>query len=235
MKFKVLYIFYFLSGLLYIILQDRSSFITGLVMKALIIPILLILFIVNLRSNLNRLHSLMFAALFFSWAGDVILEFSGRNGELFIPGLGCFLLAHVMYLTVFFITPGKNVIFNKRIYLLIPVLIYGTGLVYFLYNDLAEMRIPVILYAAVILTMLAGAINRIEKVNRKSYLMVLAGAILFLISDSALAINKFSYRFESSDIVIMSTYVLAQFLIVTGYIKQIGEKIVLGHNEEKTS
>jgi uncharacterized membrane protein YhhN len=220
MKFKVLYIFYFLSGFLYIILQDKSYFLPGLLTKAVIIPILMVIFTGNLRSNPDRLHRLMFAGLFFSWAGDVILEFTEINGDLFIPGLVFFLLAHVMYLTVFFITPGKNVILNKRIYLLIPVLISGTGLVYFLYNDLADMRIPVLLYAAVILTMLAGAINRIEKVNRRSYLMVLGGAILFLISDSALAINKFSSHFESSDIVIMSTYLLAQFLIVKGYIEQ---------------
>jgi uncharacterized membrane protein YhhN len=82
------------------------------------------------------------------------------------------------------------------------------------------MRIPVIIYAVVILTMLAGAINRIEKVNRQSCIMVLAGAILFVISDSAIAVNKFSYQFESSEIVVMSTYVLAQFLIIKGYIRQ---------------
>jgi uncharacterized membrane protein YhhN len=68
--------------------------------------------------------------------------------------------------------------------------------------------------------MLAGAINRMEKVNRASYYMVLTGAVLFVISDSAIAVNKFSYHFESSGAVIMSTYVIAQFLIITGYIKQ---------------
>jgi hypothetical protein len=46
----------------------------------------------------------MFAGLFFSWSGDVILEFSQNNGNMFILGLGCFLLAHVMYFTVFLIT-----------------------------------------------------------------------------------------------------------------------------------
>ena len=82
------------------------------------------------------------------------------------------------------------------------------------------MRLPVIIYAAVILTMLSGAINRIEKVNRKSYYLVLAGAVLFVISDSSIAINKFSHQFESSGIVIMSTYIVAQYLIVAGYISQ---------------
>jgi uncharacterized membrane protein YhhN len=223
MKTSVLSILYFITGFLYIVLQNHSSFLPGFVTKALIIPVLMILFIVNLRPGINRFNKLLFAGLFFSWAGDVILEFSQRNGDLFILGLACFLLTHLTYLTVFFKTPGENVIFRNRIYLLIPVLLYGVGLVYFLYNDLADMRLPVILYAIVLLTMLAGAINRIEKVNRVSYHLVLAGAILFVISDSAIAINKFSYRFESSGIVIMSTYVIAQFLIVSGYIKQFRE------------
>ena len=180
----------------------------------------MILFIVNLRPSINRLHSFMFAGLFFSWAGDVILEFSQNNGNMFILGLACFLLAHVMYFTVFFITPGKNSILSNRIYLIIPVILYGVGLVFYLYDDLADMRLPVILYAIVILTMLTGAINRIDKVKRTSYYLVLTGAILFVISDSLIAINKFSCHFESSGILIMSTYIIAQYLIVVGYINQ---------------
>jgi uncharacterized membrane protein YhhN len=202
MKTKVLTLLYFFIGILFIVLPDQSGFLMGLVVKTLIIPVLMFLFIINRRPCSNLFCKLMFAGLFFSWGGDVILE------------------AHIMYLIVFFKTPGKNVIFNNRIYLLAPVLIYGVALTLFLYNDLGAMRLPVILYAIVILIMLAGAINRIEKVNRVSYYMVLAGAILFVISDSAIAINKFSIHFESSGIVIMSTYIIAQYLIVSGYIKQ---------------
>jgi uncharacterized membrane protein YhhN len=223
MKTSALSTIYFLIGLLFIFFQDRPSFLEGFVSKSLIIPSLIILFTVNLKLSVNRSHRLMFAGLFLSWAGDVILELAQRNGDLFIAGLACFLLVHVMYLTVFFITPGKNVILSNRSYLLIPVIIYGAGLVYYLYNDLADMRLPVILYTLVILTMLTGAINRLEKVNRESFYLVLAGAILFVISDSAIAVNKFSHHFESSGIVIMSTYITAQFLIITGYIKQFRE------------
>jgi len=79
-------------------------------------------------------------------------------------------------------------------------------------------------YSTFIIVMLAGAINRIEKVNHTSYYLVLTGAILFVLSDSAIAVNKFSYNFPYSGTVIMSTYVIAQYLIVTGYIKQFREK-----------
>lgn len=213
---KILSFVYFLTGSAFMVFQNGDTILPVLIIKSLIIPILMILFIVNLKLFSNRLNLIMLAGLFFSWAGDVVLEFEG----LFIPGLGCFLLAHVMYLVVFFKTPGRNVIFQKRWYLLIPVILSGAGLILYLYNDLADMRIPVILYSIVILTMLTGAINRLEKVNRTSYYLVLAGAILFVISDSAIAINKFIHHFDSSGIVVMTTYIIAQYLIVSGYIKQ---------------
>lgn len=220
MKKSGISVLYFLTGVIFIILQTHTSFYPKFVVKALIIPILMILFIINLKPFRNRLHSFMFAGLIFSWAGDVILEFTQSNGNMFIFGLSCFLLAHIMYFTVFIITPGKNCILSNCIFLLIPVIIYGVGLVFYLYDDLADMRIAVILYAIVILTMLTGAINRKEKVKKASYYLVLTGAILFVISDSVIAIDKFSYHFESSVIVIMSTYIIAQYLIVTGYINQ---------------
>ena len=220
MKNSAISIVYFIIGLISIILLDQTVFLPGFISKALIIPVLAILFLVNLNPGKNRLHTLMLAGLFFSWAGDVVLEFSDNNGNLFLLGLVCFLLAHIMYFTVFLLTPGKNSILTNRIWLLIPVIIYGLILIFYLYPDLAKMRLPVILYAAVILTMLSGAINRFEKVNRKSYYLVLSGAVLFVISDSSIAINKFSHPFESSGIVIMSTYIAAQYLIVAGYISQ---------------
>ena len=205
MKKSGISLIYFFIGIIFILLPVQSSFIIELVIKALIIPVLIILFLVNINPLLNRLHRLMFAGLLFSWAGDIILEFSVKDGNMFIPGLVCFLLAHIMYFIVFITTPGKNILSGIRIWFLAPVIIYGIVLVWFLYGDLAEMRVPVIFYAIIILTMLSGAINRFEKVNRKSFWLVLAGAILFLISDSAIAVNKFSYKFEGSGIVIMST------------------------------
>lgn len=212
---------YFLIGLISIILLNQPAFWPGFIAKALIIPVLMILLIINSGSFSGRLQRLMFTGLLFSWAGDVILGFSEINGNMFIIGLVCFLLAHVMYFTVFISTPGKNYIFGNRIYLLLPVIIYGITLVSYLYSDLGQMRVPVIIYAAVILTMLAGAINRKDKVDRTSFYLTLAGAILFVVSDSAIAINKFSFQFASSGIVIMSTYIVAQFLIVMGYNSQI--------------
>jgi uncharacterized membrane protein YhhN len=220
MKNSIITVIYFVIGLISILLLNQSVFWTGFVAKALILPALMILFLVNINPRKSRMHLLMSAGLFFSWTGDVVLEFSKSNGNIFIIGLVCFLLAHIMYFTVFVITPGRNSLLSNRKYLHIPVIIYGLLLVFYLYAGLGEMKIPVILYATVILTMLAGAINRIEKVNKESYFLVLAGAIFFVLSDSVIAISKFRHQFSSSEFVIMSTYIVAQYLIVSGYIYQ---------------
>jgi uncharacterized membrane protein YhhN len=220
MKNRVISALYFLIGIIAIILLDQPSFYPGFIAKSLIIPSLMILIVVNFNLVANKLHLYLFAGLFFSWVGDMTLEFTRINEIFFVIGLICFLLAHLMYLVVFLKTPGKNIILTKKAYLLIPVIIYGIVLVTYLYNDLAEMRIPVILYAAVILSMLAAAINRKDKVNVASFYMVLAGAVLFVISDSTIAVNKFSHHFDFSGIVIMVTYIVAQYLIVSGYVCQ---------------
>lgn len=223
MKKAIIFISYFLNGTICLILLNQSAFWPGFISKALIIPLLLILFLVSFKSIKNRIHIFLLAGLIFSWAGDIVLQLSAKYANIFVIGLACFLFAHIMYILVFLLTPGKNYIQKQRIYILIPVAIYGIVLLSFLYGDLSEMRIPVILYTIVILIMLAGAINRKEKVNLMSYTMVLAGAIFFIISDSVIAINKFSNKFESSETIIMSTYIVAQYLIVSGYIFQFKE------------
>jgi uncharacterized membrane protein YhhN len=223
MKTRLLTSVYFIIGLAYIATDYYPVIIPREVLKALIIPILMVILLINVRLNENKMHGIMLAGLFFSWAGDIILGIPGNNPGIFIAGLASFLLAHIMYFTVFFITPGENVITDRRSYLLIPVIVTGIALVGYLYKDLNGMRFPVIMYTTVILTMVAGAINRIEKVNRTSYWLVLAGAILFLISDSTIAVNKFSHPFRLSELAIMSTYIAAQYLIVTGYIRQFSD------------
>ena len=191
-----------------------------LAVKALIMPILIIVFKVTVRNGNTLSHWLIFAALVFSWAGDVALGITRHQESMFILGLVCFLLTHVLYVIVFFRTAGKNLPPKKFLYTVIPVLLYGIVLLYILYDDLGEMKIPVIIYTTVILAMVAAAINRIEKVNRTSFYLVLVGAVLFLSSDSMLAINKFSNPFPFASPLIMFTYIAGQYLIVMGYLRQ---------------
>jgi len=213
----ILSLFYFLTGIFYILLPVLPVSFPPLAVKALIIPILIVLFKVVIKRENFLSHWLMFAALFFSWAGDVSLGITRHQDSMFILGLVCFLLTHVLYVIVFFGTAGKNLPPKKFLYSVIPVLLYGVILLYILFDDLGELKIPVIIYTTVILAMVAAAISRIEKVNRTSFYLVLVGAVLFLSSDSMLAIDKFSNPFPFASPLIMFTYIAGQYLIVIGY------------------
>jgi uncharacterized membrane protein YhhN len=220
MKNTIISATYFMISIVFISYGSVVSPLAALILKALIIPVLMLLVILNLRTSGERQTQMIILALIFSWFGDILLGVPASIANLFIPGLISFLLAHVMYLIVFFRTHGENIIIRKKIYFLIPVLFYGVLLLAILFSSLGEMKLPVTVYTLAILTMVCSAITRYGKVNRVSWILVMAGAILFLMSDSGIAINKFLKPFPGAQLMIMSTYVLAQFMIVIGYIRQ---------------
>lgn len=83
------------------------------------------------------------------------------------------------------------------------------------------MKIPVMAYMVIISIMVIMAGFRYQRVNLLSFQLILAGAILFVISDTLLAINKFVQHFESSGVLIIATYMLAQYLITMGALDRV--------------
>ena len=57
--------------------------------------------------------------------------------------------------------------------------------------------------------------------NVLAYGWVVAGALLFILSDSLIALNKFLVPIPGSAFFVMSTYAAAQYLIVVGMVRQI--------------
>lgn len=161
-------------------------------------------------------------AIFFSLAGDVLLMLQGSNEQFFIFGLAAFLVAHIFYIFAYrqhrlesHVDELQGV---QRIRLAFPVILAGSGLVFVLYPSLGDLRIPVLLYTIVIVVMVLTALFRYGRTNSKSYWMVFTGAVLFMISDSTIAINKFLLPVSEAEFIVMTTYIAAQFLIVNGLI-----------------
>lgn len=92
-------------------------------------------------------------------------------------------------------------------------------LFYVMFDGLGDMLYPVTVYMLVILTMAVTAFLRQGKVLPISYTLVFLGALLFMLSDSILALNKFYKPLPLSNISIMLTYALAQYFIVLGLLK----------------
>jgi uncharacterized membrane protein YhhN len=187
--------------------------------KPLLIPALLLLLLFTKSAVPGK--KLLLTGLFFSWLGDVFLLFETKNALFFIFGLASFLTTHIFYIVYFLrIRSDKTSLPKKQPVLIALVLAYGITLVWQLYPHLGNLKLPVMIYATVICSMLLCSLHVFLKVNKKAASFYLMGAVAFVISDSLLAINKFYQPFAYAGIFIMFTYCAAQFFIVTGYTQQ---------------
>lgn len=189
------------------------------VAKPLLIPVLILLLFFT-KATTSGKH-LFLVGLFFSWAGDVFLMLDHANDLFFIFGLLCFLTTHIFYIAYFLKIQSANPsLLKKQPLLFALVLAYGIMLVWQLFPNLGDLKLPVIIYAAVICIMLLCSLHIFYKVDKKAAWYYAAGAAAFVISDSLLAINEFHQPFGYASVYIMLTYCAAQFLIVRGFIQQ---------------
>jgi len=144
------------------------------------------------------------AGLVFSLAGDVFLMLPK---DRFIAGLISFLIAHIAYIVAF--TAG--VPFGDRPVLLLPFLALAAIVLFFLWPRLGKLRIPVLVYVAALVTMAWQA--SIRAAHLPGSIGAAIGALLFVISDGVLAINRFRVKFRLAQAIVMTTYVIAQMLI----------------------
>ncbi len=200
------------------VLANSHSPVFG-ILKSLLMPALLLLL---LNSNtVSPGKNLITTGLFFSWAGDVLLLFESKNALFFIGGLVCFLITHICYIVYFLKIQSTNTsIIRKQPWLAALVAAYGVSLVMFLFPHLGEMKVPVLVYAIVICTMVICSLHVFTKVNSPANILFVVGAVLFAASDSLLAVNKFYKPFEGAGALIISTYCAAQFFIVMGVVKR---------------
>jgi uncharacterized membrane protein YhhN len=190
--------------------------------KPFIVPLLIQYLVVCARRTKSKMHKPVIAALFFSWSGDVLLMLEPQNSNFFILGLVSFLAAHIFYIIFFHRVKEKEIISTKLL-LIVTVIIYYIWLIVLLYSHLGSFKIPVIVYGSAISVMLAFALHLAVLKDKKGGIYMAAGATLFVLSDSVLAMNRFYSPFEYAGIVTMLTYIFAQLLIVRGTIKYISK------------
>ncbi len=189
------------------------------VVKPLLIPALWLMLYFTKSTVPGK--NLLLTGLFFSWLGDVFLLFEYKHALFFIFGLVSFLTTHVFYIVYFLrIKSAHPSLLKKQPVLIALVLAYGITLVWQLYPHLGDLKLPVMVYATIICSMLLCSLHIFLKVNKKAAVFYLLGAAAFVVSDSLLAINKFYQPFAYAGVFIMLTYCAAQFFIVSGYIQQ---------------
>lgn len=186
--------------------------------KPLLLLSIITYFVAVTRNMPHSFRNWLLAGFLFSWLGDISLMF--QSTELyFLLGLASFFLAHVCYIMAFRLWIFDNMeipLLKRHPWMIVLLVLYGIGYFRLLEPGLGQMKIPVIAYMAVILLMVIMALNRFKKVTRRGYSLIVAGAFLFLLSDSILAYNKFIDRIDFAGIWIMLSYSFAQLLIMRG-------------------
>ena len=155
------------------------------------------------------------AALVLSLAGDVFLMLPR---DMFVAGLGSFLLAHMAYITAFSsFSPSLQV----------PVIVSVAVIAGFMYARLFRgmlarrtqaLAAPVALYVLAISAMVVFALGAAGSADwstgRKAF--AIFGAFLFFASDGMIGWSRFVEDFPRSRVLIMVTYHLAQAGLVLG-------------------
>lgn len=170
-----------------------------------------------LKSNGNHTKTQVWiaaGALFFSLAGDAFLMFEG----LFIPGLVSFLLAHVCYIAL--LRSDAPWLASRRAVACISLVAAAMYALLWLGGLPAALRLPVLAYVGVIATMAAQAWGRHRVLRNPASLLVAAGASLFMLSDSLLAINRFVQPLPWAAVGVLATYYAAQALILHGFLRR---------------
>ncbi len=158
-----------------------------------------------------------------SLTGDVLLMIS--LDRFFLGGLVAFLLAHVAYIVGFNIPIPAMDFFG--IIFAVMIGLGGARVIRRILDRLpatgqGRMRLPIIVYSAVISVMLLSAMMKLTDIswNASAAALVSVGAFLFYISDIILAWNKFVSPIKGGRIYNIGAYHLGQIALIAGVIAQ---------------
>lgn len=195
----------FFSGILFILLDSViGRFPFNFIIKP--VPIWCIAYFCFLQRNYLLTLGLLMGSI-----GDILLTQEGETFFLF--GLLSFLIGHILY-ALYFLTNFK--INKQSVYLSIFVLVLALGISFFIIPNIEKkLYIPIIFYITMITIMTLSTLFY-KNFNYYSFL----GAVLFLISDTLIAINKFISPIPYAQIGIMFLYYLGQWGIGYGGCKK---------------
>ena len=157
------------------------------------------------------------AGLVFSLLGDIFLLPRG----LFLAGMGAFFTAHLFYIIGFSRSPLQfSWLLLVGLLVLLPIFILFIRVLRASLKKHHQegMILPVTLYALIICLMVLAAFSTLFRPawGPLPARLVTVGAALFLVSDGALAVNRFVRTMRWGDPLVMVTYHVAQMFIATG-------------------
>lgn len=225
--FLILYIVFVvihLVGEVLIHLEKKAGTIIRYVTKPFLMPLLVTYYSLAIyyTSGIGYVNWIIFVGLLLGWAGDILLINRPDQEEkklLFMLSLISFLLGHIFYIVAFIVTitaPYTYTLWTLGI--TISLVINGVLIVIKILPTAEKMKIPVFVYIIIIFTMGILASILFGEMSTKGYIILLVGVLFFIISDTIIAWYRFVKEFPYERLLVMSTYLAAQFFVVLGFI-----------------
>ncbi len=228
MKKQPILLIYWALCLLHLLATVAEQELLLLLSKPALISLLALWFYRAFPAKNQAFFRYILIGLLFSIVGDSLLmlvSYGPRQDHFFLFGLGAFLIAQISYALGFWQrSRGQNGWLQTKPLRLAPLVLY-LGLMLWLLLPVVtpEMRIPIAIYATAISAMVAGVLNLYGLIPPPIFRPLLAGVLLFLLSDSLIALNKFLLPFPLSGLAIMATYLMAQYWIASSAVQLGGQ------------
>jgi uncharacterized membrane protein YhhN len=191
-------------GILHIHADYRREWTRTYIFKPLaMIGIIGLVFVDTVPDNPYRWWIL--TGLLFSLAGDIFLMLRPAR---FLAGLASFLLAHLAYIAAFL--ERMTDLFWPAALMAIAA---GLAMLAILRPGLGPLKLPVVLYVAAIVAMVATAVSAAAAAPTPGRVAAAAGALLFLVSDACLGYARFRRRYTAAQPTILGSYYPAQALM----------------------
>ena len=191
-------------------------------------PLLMILLGIHFyfnKSGDNSYGRFILIGLVFSFLGDTFLMFretGARSQQFFLLGLGSFLITQLLYFVAFLKYANGTGFIRKKPWIALLFLAFLVGNSLFLLPDLpTAFKIPVLVYSTVITLMVLSCTNLYQIIPTSIFTVLIIGVLLFMCSDTLIGLSQFkkdAVFIPFPRLAIMSTYILAQWLIVKGSI-----------------
>ncbi|MEE9912882.1 MAG: lysoplasmalogenase [Deltaproteobacteria bacterium] len=210
-------ILFIILSIVHIACEARRSLAGRYVTKPFLMPALGLYYMASAAQP----DFVLMAAIACGWLGDIFLMLPDpRNmSRYFKMGLAAFLLGHIFYIALFAAyLPGAS---NVPVWgwICLPVYIAAGIAGYRIIAPHAGSMLPVVMiYIVVIVLMAASTILPLGNVNTTGAVTVMAGALLFMVSDAVNACNRFVGEPPLEWLLTMGTYLAGQFLLVQGYL-----------------
>lgn len=183
-------------------------------------PIVFMLFLYyhfNNKEENKIKHLWITLALLMFFIGDILII---NHTEIMFLGASLFFFSLGKIFLSFRFSHKFDFNISRLIPFSIVMFVYTVCIVSFLFNSLKNFFFPALISLFISLLLFQFAFLRKNTVNRKSYIYVFVGVILYIISENMMAIKTFKKDIPLQDFLIMLLYGMALYFIIIGIVKE---------------